>query len=316
MVTVFFSYSHRDEELRDELETHLSMLKRDGSISSWHDRRISPGDDFARQIDENLESADVVLLLVSAYFLASNYCFEVEMQRALERHERGECRVIPVILRPCDWHSAPFGHLLALPKDGKPITHYPDLHQGFAEVVEAIRAIFGSAKIEPVEKEAMPVAEPVPAQHHTGPRSSNLRVRKEFTQRDSDRFLEEGFEFMARFFENSLEELCVRNPGLEHAFRRVDANNFTAVIYHDGKRRTECKISFGGHTHGSQEIYFSYDMAGNGYNESLSVEDDGHTLYLKAMMMHFGHPGNHDAQLTHQGAAEYFWDKLIEPLQR
>lgn len=316
MATVFFSYSHRDEELRDELESHLSMLKRDGSITSWHDRRISPGEDFARQIDENLESADVVLLLVSSYFLASDYCFEVEMRHALERHERGECRVIPVILRPCDWHSAPFGHLLALPRDGKPITHYPDLHQGFAEVVEAIRAIMGRAKAGTAENETTPATEPASVQRHSKPRSSNLRIRKEFGQRDFDRFLEEGFEFMARFFENSLEELCARNPGLDHNFRRVDANNFTAMIYRDGDRKAECKISFGGHTHGSQEIYFSYDTAGNGYNESLQVEDDGHTLYLKAMGMQFRHAGSHDTQLTHQGAAEYFWDMLIEPLQR
>lgn len=102
MATVFFSYSHKDEELRDELGTHLSMLKRDGSITSWHDRRILPGEHFAQQIDENLEFADVVLLLVSSYFLDSDYCFEVEMRRALERHEQRECRVIPVILRPCD----------------------------------------------------------------------------------------------------------------------------------------------------------------------------------------------------------------------
>lgn len=316
MATVFFSYSHKDEELRDELETHLSMLKRDGSITSWHDRRILPGADFAQQIDENLESADVVLLLVSSYFLASDYCVEVEMRRALERHEQGECRIIPVILRPCDWHSAPFGHLLALPKDGKPITHYPDLHQGFAEVVGAIRDMLSSTKTATVERDEMPVAKPVQAQHHTEPRSSNLRVRKEFVQRDRDRFLEDGFEFMARFFENSLEELCARNPGLDHSFRRLDANNFTAVIYRDGDRRAECKVSFGGHTHGSQEIYFSYDTAGNGYNESMSVEDDGHTLYLKPMGMRFHHTGNQDAQLTHQGAAEYFWDMLMEPLQR
>src|SRR3954464_6609931 len=117
MATIFFSYSHKDEALRDELETHLSMLNRQGFITTWHDRRIAAGDIVDPTISAHLESADVVLLLVSPDFLASDYCYDKEMSRALERHEAGECRVIPVILRPSDWHDAPFGKLLAAPKD-------------------------------------------------------------------------------------------------------------------------------------------------------------------------------------------------------
>ena len=316
MATVFFSYSHRDEELRDELETHLSMLKRDGSITAWHDRRIQPGEDFARAIDANLETADVVLLLVSSYFLDSDYCYEVEMKRALERHERGEARVIPVILRPCDWHAAPFGHLLAIPQDGRPITQYPDLHEGFAEVVKAIRAALAAMRTGAAAHPAAPAPEPASPPPASRPRSSNLRVRKAFTQRDRDLFLEEGFEFMAKFFENSLEELCARNPELESSFRRLDANQFTAVIYRNGERLSECKIWYGSQAYGSQEIYFSHNAVDNGYNESLSAEDDGHTLSLKPMGMQFHRAANTDPQLTHQGAAEYFWEMLIEALQR
>src|ERR1035437_2373407 len=135
MADVFFSYSHKDEALRDRLEVHLTMLKREGIIETWHDRRITAGDEFAGVIDARLESADLILLLVSADFLNSNYCFDVEMKRALERHAAGEARVIPIILRPCDWHSAPFGRLLAAPKDGKPIASWPDLDEAFVDVV-------------------------------------------------------------------------------------------------------------------------------------------------------------------------------------
>lgn len=119
MIRLFFSYSHRDEEYRDELEIHLSMLKREGIISTWHDRRISAGDDFDRTISEHLQNADVILLLVSPYFLASDYCHDVEMRRALERHEAGDARVIPVILHPCDWKNAAFSKLLATPNGWK-----------------------------------------------------------------------------------------------------------------------------------------------------------------------------------------------------
>ena len=119
MVSVFVSYSHRDEDLRKELETHLALLSRQGIIDVWHDRRIGPGDELHRQINSHLVTADIILLLISADFLASDYCHDVEMKRAIERHDNG-ARVIPVILRPCDWNSAPFGSLRAVPKDGSP----------------------------------------------------------------------------------------------------------------------------------------------------------------------------------------------------
>lgn len=117
-VEVFFSYSHRDERLRNALEKHLAMLKRSGAIAAWHDRKIIPGDDLNEVIDERLETARLILLLVSSDFLSSEYCYGREMRRAMERHRTGTARVIPIILRPILWHDAPFGNLLALPRDG------------------------------------------------------------------------------------------------------------------------------------------------------------------------------------------------------
>ncbi len=118
-LTFFYSYAHEDEELRDELEKHLSLLQRQGLITTWHDRCIAPGTDWVHEIDAHLEAASIILLLIIPDFLASDYCYDVEVQRALERHTCGEARVIPIIVRPVDWHSAPFGHLQCLPRDGK-----------------------------------------------------------------------------------------------------------------------------------------------------------------------------------------------------
>jgi hypothetical protein len=98
MAKLFFSYSHKDEELRDELEIHLSTIKRQGVIKTWHDRRIGGGNEFRKSIDENLEQSEIILLLVSPYFIASDYCYDVEMQRAIQKHENGTAKVIPVIL--------------------------------------------------------------------------------------------------------------------------------------------------------------------------------------------------------------------------
>jgi hypothetical protein len=100
--TIFFSYSHVDESLRDQLETHLSGLRRQGIISSWHDRQITAGTELGEAIDNHLNAADIILLLVSPDFIDSDYCYAREMKQALERHQIGEARVIPVILRPCD----------------------------------------------------------------------------------------------------------------------------------------------------------------------------------------------------------------------
>jgi hypothetical protein len=116
-----------------------AILKRQGVISVWHDRRIGAGADWAGEISEHLESAQVILLLVSASFLASDYCYDVELKRALERHGRREARVIPVILQPVDWHEAEFGHLQALPKDAKPVTAWKNRDEAFTNVSVGIR---------------------------------------------------------------------------------------------------------------------------------------------------------------------------------
>jgi DNA-binding response OmpR family regulator len=136
---VFFSYSHRDEKLRDRLDAHLSALKHMDLIHSWHDRKITAGSDFKEAIDRYLDSADLVLLLISPDFLNSEYCYSKEMKRALERHASGQARVVPVILRPVDWEKAPFAHLQAVPKDGRPITRWPNRDEGFLDAAKGIR---------------------------------------------------------------------------------------------------------------------------------------------------------------------------------
>jgi hypothetical protein len=138
-IEVFYSYSHEDEALRDELNKHLALLKRQGVIRDWHDRRIAAGTEWSGQIDEHVNSAGVILLMVSADFMASDYCWDVEMTRAMERHEAGEAVVIPIIVRAVDWHSAPFGKLQALPKNAKPVTSWPNRDEAFADIAKGIR---------------------------------------------------------------------------------------------------------------------------------------------------------------------------------
>ena len=138
---IFFCYAHEDENLRDELEVHLKLLQRQGVVSTWHDRKIVPGKDWKSEIDNYIEAADIILLLVSADFIASDYCWEKEFKRALQRHSAGEAVVIPVLLRPCDWERAPFGKLQGLPKDLKPITEWLNRDTAWTDVAKGIRLV-------------------------------------------------------------------------------------------------------------------------------------------------------------------------------
>lgn len=136
---VFLSYSHKDRMLRDELAIHLSNLRRQGIISDWYDGDIAPGTDWHEQIQTHLNHAQVILLLISADFMASELCYSIEMQQAIARHQTNKARVIPIILRPTDWEGAPFSHLKALPTDGKPVTDWPTHDNAFADIMKGLR---------------------------------------------------------------------------------------------------------------------------------------------------------------------------------
>lgn len=143
---LFYSYSHKDEEFRIELEKHLSIFKRQELISEWHDRNISAGDEWENKIDVNIKQADVILLLISSDFIASDYCYDKEVKLAIERHEKGEARVIPIIIRHVNWEDAPFGKLQALPLDGKPVKSWEDQDEAFKNITIGIRNIIKELK--------------------------------------------------------------------------------------------------------------------------------------------------------------------------
>ena len=145
-IEVFFSYAHEDEELRDELAKHLKLLERQKMIAAWYDREIGAGTEWKHSIEQRLNSAQVILLLISADFLASDFCWGVELRRAMERHEAGEARVIPVILRPVDWRGAQFGQLQALPKNALPITTWSNQDEAFLDVARRIRQVVEELK--------------------------------------------------------------------------------------------------------------------------------------------------------------------------
>ncbi|HZY18874.1 MAG TPA: toll/interleukin-1 receptor domain-containing protein [Ramlibacter sp.] len=318
MTTIFFSYSHADEDLRNRLDRHLAMLRHQGLVDTWHDRRITAGAPFDDAISENLERADIILLLVSSDFLSSEYCYAREMHRAMERHQEGTAVVIPVILRPCDWHPAPFGKLMGVPTDGKPVTSWPNHDEAFVDIARQVRRVVeeraapqGAPAALPAPAAQRPAANPQPSTAAATLRSSNLRLRKEFTERDRDQFLHESFDRIASTFEGSLQALAERNDGIEGDFRRVDINTFTAIIYKGGKSVSQCCVRLGDFL--GQGISYSNDAnpRGNSFNESMTVQADQEALYFTTM----GFTGSGQSRLSAEAAAEHLWSMLIRPLQ-
>lgn len=319
MAIVFFSYSHKDEALRDQLESHLALLKNQGSIAAWYDRRIVAGDEVDDAIFGKLETADIILLLVSSDFISSPYCYSREMLRAMERHEANEARVIPVILRHCMWHGAPFGKLRATPRDGKPITSWPDRDEALADVArdvaKAAEAIGVRATSAPDVSRILAAPTRSAAGRATKPRSSNLRLKKEFTEKDRDDFLRSTFEFVCKFFEGSVEAIGERNSDVTGTFERIDSRRMASVLYRGGKKIAECSVRQEGLTR-NNGIAFSYDASGShgSFNEMLSVEADEQSLYLKAMGMGWN-SGGRDKHLSQEGAAEFYWELFIKNAQ-
>lgn len=338
MAVVFFSYSHADADLRHQLDKHLALLRRQGLVDAWHDGQILAGDPLDPAISHNLDRADVILLLISSDFINSDYCFTKEVKRAFERHETGDARVIPVILRPCDWQQPPISSVLVTPKDGKPVTSWNNIDEALTDVAKQIRKAVeemnsranGSAM---ASQSTVPATKPAPkelakpAQRFglaASPvdsgiqRSNKLRIPKEFTDFDRDEFVHTSFEHIANYFQASLREIASSNEGIRERFQRVDARRFTAIVYNGGKSVAECMIridSMGGRT---QNLAFSHNAnARDGSsNEMLFIEHDGYEMYYKPLGIASSGGRHANERLNAEGAAEYLWGMLVSNLQR
>jgi len=136
--SIFISYSHKDEKDLKKLEDHLKILQRTGKIRTWTDRNISAGEEWKDQIHENLAESQIILMLISTNFIASDYCYDIEMNTALERHHNNEAVAIPIIIRDCLWQVGPFAKLQALPTDGKPVQNFKRRDEAYTSIARAI----------------------------------------------------------------------------------------------------------------------------------------------------------------------------------
>lgn len=140
-LNIFLSYAHADEAMKIELDKNLIMLKRSDKINVWQDRKIMAGTEWDAAIATELAGADIILLLISVDFNNSQYIWDKELKVAMERHEKNEARVIPVILRTCDWSEMPYAKLQALPTGAVPVTSFADRDVAYTDVAKGVRTV-------------------------------------------------------------------------------------------------------------------------------------------------------------------------------
>ena len=138
---LFISYAHADEAMKSEMDKHLIGLKRSNKIAFWQDRMLIGGDSWNDTIRKELMEADIILLLISIDFLNSQYIWDKELAVALQRHDQGSARVIPIILRKCDWQDMPFAKLQALPTGAMPVTDFEDKDAAYTNIAKEISRV-------------------------------------------------------------------------------------------------------------------------------------------------------------------------------
>ena len=304
---VFVCYSHKDEAVLKRLRTHLAMLRRDGRIDEWFDREILAGGEIDAEIAERLESSELFLLLVSPDFLASDYCVEREMERALERHRSGDARVVPIIVEPCDWTSTPLRDLKALPQNGKPISEWTNENNAFLDIVQELRRVLDAEGVPRAFEQGEAAVQTEPVQ--TGVR--RYRVKRDFDQIDRSDFREAAFGVMRDYFERAVSEIDAIED-LRGRFTSLSATSFTCTIVNRAREHGTAHITVHGRREnvGFGDISFSFaeNAPSNTANGMFTVEADEYELYLSSMMGF----GGQQERLTPEAAAEQLWENFLE----
>jgi hypothetical protein len=268
----FISYSHRDEKFLDRLHKHLAMLRREGAIDVWVDRRIEAGGKIDKEVAGALESSDLFLALVSPDFLDSNYCYEQEMQSALARSVDGSLRIVPIILEPCDWQASPLSQFKALPKDGHPISLWSNENVALLDIVTELRKLLTTHERHE------------PRLAGTEPSVRRFKVKREFDAIDKAEFRDAAFETIRSFFEASIKEINQVGEPLKARFEQMSQTAFTCTIVNRAKRDGEAHITVHNQKKrglGDLTYNFSAHAESGSANGMANIEVDEFQLFLR-----------------------------------
>ncbi len=305
---VFISYSHHDEGAIKRLHVHLANLRREGQIDEWYDREILAGDVLDDEISRELEAADLFLLLVSPDFIASYYCVEREMRRALERHEAGEARIVPIIVEPCEWKEiSELCRLKAVPEDGNPISEWTNANNAYLNVVQEIRRIVDASETDASESTENEPVRVAPQQN-----VPRYRVQRDFDEIDRSEYRDTAFATIKDYFRRATKEINAVD-GLRGRFVDRSASSFGSTVVNRGRHRGTVHITV--HCRNAEyalsDIFYSFseNAAENTANGGFSVSSDEYEQFLTVTMSIFG---SEPDRLNPEQAAEYLWYQFIE----
>ena len=305
----FISYSHKDEAALRRLHTHLAVLRREGRIDEWFDREILAGGEIDAEIAERLEFSGLFLLLVSPDFLASDYCVEREMGRALERHRSGEAKVVPIIVEPCDWASTSLRSLKALPSDGKPISEWTNENNAYLDVVQELRRVLEAEETPRAAEQKKATIQPESSRS----RFRSYRVKRDFDEIDRSDFRQTAFAVIRDYFERTIVEIDAIED-LRGRFASLSASSFTCTIVNRAHVHGTAHITVHSCTEntGFGDISYSFteNASPNTANGMFTIEADKYEFFLSPMMMmDFG---RHQERLTPKAAAEHLWEEFLQ----
>ena len=302
----FISNSHHDKAALERLHVHLKNLTRGGHIETWYDRDILAGSDLNAEIARELEAADLFLLLVSPDFIASDYCVEREMARALERHATGKARVVPIIVEECDWKAmGELRQLKAVPTDGKAISEWANANTAYLNVVQELRRIIDA------ERQPAAPARAAPEPAAMRPSLPRYRAKRQFDQIDRAEFRDAAFATIRDYFRRAAEEID-SIEGLRSRFVDGGATSFGTTVVNGSHRNGTAHITV--HCRNSQvalgDIYYSFseNAGANTANGGFNVSADDYEQFLIQTMNIFGKA---DERLTPERAAEVLWNEFI-----
>ena len=280
----FISYSHHDADVLSHLLDHLAVLRREEYIKEWYDRKILPGDDLDDKINEELEKADLILLLISPKFIASDYCVGREMKRALERNEAKKARVVPIIVESCDWELMhDLRRLKAIPKDGHPISKWSNPDDAYLDIVRELRFII------------------------------DAKVPRGFNELDRSKFRDAAFLTIKEYFKQEVNKIHTVN-GLRGRFVFRSKTSFGTTVINRSFQHQTAHITVHRRSSGFAigDIYYSFQedaprhTAVKGY---FNVSSDGYEQFLVSTIPGF----SEDSRLLNPDqAAKYLWRQFIK----
>lgn len=302
---IFISYSHKDEKALDRLHTHLAVLKREGTIQTWYDREILPGSEIDNAIIQNLDNSDVFLPLVSPDFLASNYCYEQEMDYAINKHDAEKIRILPVVIEPCDWLSTPLQKFKALPKDGRPISEWENENNAYLGIVNEIRRAINNNPYENNDKNRQFLS-------NSSIGLSKYRIKKDFDEIDIADFRKRAFQEILTYFTKSIQEID-NIEGVRARITQIDALSFTASILNTQIKRGAGHITIHakGRKHGFSDISYAFEENANSNlaNGGFRIEHDDYDLYLTNGGFIYS---DKEQKLQPHESAVIIWNMLLE----